>query len=105
MASPQDNAPYPLPILSDPIAHDDAELPLLTGVDRPAPAIVSDQQRLRENLKSAGSQSALGKRYLQKLAQQEDRIEALAAQADEVKGQILQARDALAKKMTQLNIE
>ena len=44
MASPQDTAPYPLPILSDPIAHDDAELPLLTGVERPAPAIVSDQQ-------------------------------------------------------------
>ena len=68
-------------------------------------AIASDQQRLRENLQSTGSQSALGKRYLQKLAQQEDRIEALAAQADEVEGQILQARDALAKKMTQLNIE
>jgi hypothetical protein len=53
------------------------------------------QQRLRANIQTAGKDTALGKRYLQKLADEEDRIEKL-------QGEIMAMQEAIDAKRAEL---
>jgi len=66
--------------------------------------IESGQQRLRENLRTVGRDSNLGKRYLQKLADEEDRIEKLASEIASLTERINEQQEALAKKVEDLNV-
>jgi hypothetical protein len=50
--------------------------------------VSADQRRVRENLESAGKQTLLGKRYLQKLSQQEDLIEELQARVTTLRKEV-----------------
>jgi hypothetical protein len=55
-------------------------------------ALVSDQSRIRENIANIGSDSALHKRYLEKLTEQETQFETLQAAADKAAAEALAAR-------------
>jgi Domain of unknown function (DUF4139) len=55
-------------------------------------ALVSDQSRIRENIANIGSDSALHKRYLEKLTEQETQFETLQAAADKAAAETLAAR-------------
>jgi hypothetical protein len=55
-------------------------------------ALVSDQSRIRENIANIGSDSALHKRYLEKLTEQETQFETLQTAADKAAAETLAAR-------------
>ena len=73
-------------------------------------SINSDQARLRPNLQVVGRDSPLGKRYVEKLGQEEDRIEKLQGQngqpglIDQARQKVHAARAALEDYLAKLNI-
>ncbi|MEI6985647.1 MAG: DUF4139 domain-containing protein [Rhodospirillaceae bacterium] len=50
---------------------------LTARLERDAAEVIRDQQRLRDNLQAVGQGTDIGRRYLNKLGEQEDRLEAL----------------------------
>jgi hypothetical protein len=62
--------------------------------------ITEDQGRLRANLSSVGSGSDLGRRYLDKLKAQEDRLAAIAAEEDAIE-KLLTAKQKAAAELAQ----
>ncbi|MCE5325161.1 MAG: hypothetical protein LLG01_01980 [Planctomycetaceae bacterium] len=66
--------------------------------------IEAGQQRLRENIGSVGKDSQLGQRYIKKLAEQEDQLEAMTKQTDELRQQIEQQRKKLQDYLVNLSI-
>ncbi len=67
--------------------------------------IKSGQERLRENIKTVGSDSQLGKRYLGKLAAEEDRIEELEKSIDTLLQQVEGKRNELTEFLKNLNVQ
>lgn len=67
--------------------------------------IGADQGRVRENLKSTGKETPLGKRYLQKLSQQEDRLEALQTEVAALRQEIETKQQEFDTYLSGLNIE
>jgi hypothetical protein len=61
-------------------------------LQRKLQALQTDQSRIRENLANIGSDSALHKRYLEKLTEQETQFETLQANADKAAAETLAAR-------------
>jgi hypothetical protein len=59
--------------------------------------IESGQDRLRRNIATVGANSTLGKRYIQKLSQQEDQIEQLNVQIEGIQKQI----EAMSKQLAE----
>lgn len=66
--------------------------------------IEDGQKRLRENIKTVGSNSVLGKRYLDKLSAEEDLIEKLEKEIAGLQAEINKQNDAFAKYVNSLNI-
>jgi len=66
--------------------------------------IASGQDRLRRNISTVGRDSQLGRRYLAKLGEQEDRIERLEVQIAELQERIERQRKELADYLTGLNV-
>lgn len=60
-------------------------------------AIEKGQERLRKNIETAGRNTELGKRYLKKMADQEDQIETLEGRINETQANVEELRDELAK--------
>ncbi len=60
--------------------------------------IVADQERIRSNLQSVGQASDLGRRYIDTLKQQEDRLAAIAKSDAELEKQI-SAKEAAAEEV------
>ncbi len=54
-----------------------------------------DQQRLRENLQAVGQGSDIGRRYMTKLSEHEDRVEKLAKDLAEARGAVEAAQNAV----------
>lgn len=57
--------------------------------------IATDQQRMRENLQSVGVTSGVGKRYLDKMQDQEDRLAALEEEEKDLQEKRVEAQQAL----------
>lgn len=68
-------------------------------------AIKQGQERLRQNIATTGPDSTLGKRYLAKLSQEEDRIEQLDREITELRRQIEAKQKELADYLQGLNVE
>jgi len=68
-------------------------------------AIEQGQDRLRKNIETAGRDTQLGKRYLDKLTQEEDAIEKLEAQIEETRAKANTKRKELADYLNGLNLE
>jgi hypothetical protein len=68
-------------------------------------SIKQGQSRLRENLASVGAESALGQRYLTRLAEEEDRIEVLEEQIRALTGELYTAQNRLSDFLDALTIE
>ncbi|MFP4145049.1 MAG: hypothetical protein ACLFV3_07880 [Phycisphaeraceae bacterium] len=68
-------------------------------------SIGRDQARIRENLERVGSGSQLGQRYLEKLSQQETRIEEIRAKIDELEDSIGAKKRELADYLKDLDVE
>ncbi|MBI1336999.1 MAG: DUF4139 domain-containing protein [Phycisphaera sp.] len=66
--------------------------------------IKNGQQRLRENLKTVGNDSPLGKRYLAKLSSEEDDIERLEKQVEDLQNDLNAKREELSKFLGNLNV-
>jgi hypothetical protein len=66
-------------------------------------AIAQGQERLRENLRTVGASTQLGKRYLQKLNAEEDRIEQLDAEIADLRRRLAARRDELAAYVSALD--
>jgi hypothetical protein len=74
-----------------------AELERQVGeIESEREGIVRGQVRLRENLRTVGASTPLGKRYLQKLGAEEDRIEQLEAEAADLRQRLEVRRQELA---------
>jgi chromosome segregation ATPase len=72
-------------------------------IEKEREAITQDQQRIRSNLSSVGQSSDLGRRYLDALRNQEDRLTALAQDNKSIDAKLEQAREAaeaVAKQLT-----
>jgi hypothetical protein len=67
--------------------------------------IDGDQTRIRDNLKSAGKDTQLGKRYLQKLSQQEDQLEEIQASLATLRQEITAKRNEYDAYLNGLKIE
>jgi len=67
--------------------------------------IEEGQGRLRQNLQTVGAQTSLGRRYLQKLNEQEDQIEQLTGQIEEVRKQFESKRTELREYLEGLNLD
>ncbi len=67
--------------------------------------ITGGQDRLRENIQTVGADSQLGKRYVQKLADQEDHIEQLQGQITDLRQKIEAQQKALEDYLQDLNVE
>ena len=66
--------------------------------------IQQGQGRLRENLKTVGASSQLGKRYLQKLNTQENQIDQLDDEIASLREQLNAKRDELANHLNNLDV-
>ncbi len=66
--------------------------------------IKGGQDRLRQNITTAGRDSQLGQRYLKKLAEEEDQIEKLNGQISELRKQIEAKRNELANYLGNLSV-
>jgi chromosome segregation ATPase len=66
--------------------------------------ITTGQERLRQNINTVGRDSSLGKRYLEKLNDEETRIEELRKQTAELQGQIEAKQEELNKYVAELTI-
>jgi len=66
--------------------------------------ITGGQERLRRNIGTVGRDSTLGKRYVKKLADQEDRIEALRDEIADLSGEIRAQEKKLADYLENLNV-
>ncbi len=66
--------------------------------------ITTDQARIRENLKVAPARSALARRYLATLTQQEDRITAVDKQLVDARAAVHDAEQALSKYIRALHL-
>lgn len=71
-------------------------------VEQQLKQIENSQARLRENIKTVGAESSLGRRYLDKLSTQEDDIETLQTQGQNLDNQIRQARANLRQRVKAL---
>lgn len=58
--------------------------------------IAMDQQRMRENLQAVSTNSAVGKRYLDKMQEQEDRLAELEDEEKALNEKLVEAREELA---------
>jgi hypothetical protein len=67
--------------------------------------IGDDQDRLRKNLEATGKDTPLGKRYLEKMSRQEDRIEEMRAEVANLRREITVKQKELSDYLKQLNIE
>ncbi len=67
----------------------------LRDIARERQAITDDQARMRENISAVGTTSAVGKRYLDKMQEQEDRLAVLQASEDKLLAQKAEAQNAL----------
>jgi len=67
-------------------------------------AIADGQTRLRQNIDAVGRGSTLGKRYVQKLAEQEDRIETLQGERAALEDQIRAQEQRLADYLESLDV-
>ena len=67
-------------------------------------SITSGQDRLRRNIGTVGRDSTLGRRYLTKLGEQEDRIEELQKQIQDLNKQIADQEEKLADMLKDLDI-
>lgn len=63
--------------------------------------IVANQSRIRENLSSVPADSSLGQRYLGLLAQEEDRIAAVAQEVEQARKQTAERRKAMETALAQ----
>jgi hypothetical protein len=68
----------------------------LDEADRQRDTLLQEQSRLRDNLDAVPQGSDLNTRYLQKLGEQEDAIEALMLKRDDLQGELETRRQALA---------
>jgi hypothetical protein len=66
--------------------------------------ITEDQRRIRANLESVDKESALHKRYIEKLADEETRIEALQAERGKAADETRTATDAVAAYIAKLGV-
>jgi len=67
--------------------------------------VVDDQARIRENIDTTGSSSSLGKRYLEKLGQLENRLETIDTDNEELTRTITLKRAHLEKTLKNLTVE
>jgi hypothetical protein len=67
--------------------------------------ITQEQQRLRQNIGTVGTQSQMGQRYTKKLAEQEDRIEAINTEMKARQVQINEKRKAMEEYLTTLSVD
>jgi hypothetical protein len=77
----------------------------LDQTQQQAESIKSGQGRLRDNIKAAGGESQLGKRYLTKLNEEEDQIEKLDSAAKELRDQAQRKQKELDNYLATLNVE
>jgi len=68
-------------------------------------AISGDQDRLRKNIRTVGTASELGRRYLAKLSTQEDRIESIRDKITALDRQIAEKQNALKAYLENLSVE
>ena len=83
------------------VAQADAEVERLEAERK---EIFEDQARLRDNLQRTPRESEIYRRYLDKLSQQETRLDALAASLDAAQAAARQASDALAAFVARLEL-
>lgn len=67
-------------------------------------SIKNGQARLRENIKSVGQSSSLGRRYIEKLSNEEDKIEALSKDVNQLTKAIKEAQNDLDAYIKQLEV-
>lgn len=67
----------------------------LQDIARERQAITDDQARMRDNIRAVGTTSAVGKRYLDKMQKQEDRLATLQVSEDKLTAQKAEAQTAL----------
>ncbi len=67
--------------------------------------ISQEQNRLRQNITTVGSQSQMGQRYVKKLAEQEDRIEAINTEMKNRQAQINERRKAMDDYLAELTLD
>ena len=73
-------------------------------IDAERERVFDDQDRLRENLRRVPNDSDLYRRYLGKLAQQEDRLDALLTVEEKAQSALWAAEDALADAIAEFEI-
>ena len=73
-------------------------------IDAERERVFNDQDRLRENLRRVPGDSDLYRRYLGKLARQEDRLDALLSVEEKARAALWAAEDALGETIAELEI-
>ena len=66
--------------------------------------IFNDQERLRQNLQSVSTNTAIGKRYLDALDKEEDKLNALTKREEENNAKLNEAQRALQDYVTNLSL-
>ena len=77
----------------------------INELDRERDEIVRDQSRIRDNLGRAERGSTLYNRYMQKLTEQEDRLEQILTLRDDSQKQLEQVQKALNDYVRDLDVE
>ncbi len=77
---------------------------MLSDLESQLRQIIDGQSRLRDNLQAVGSDSQLGKRYLSRLAEEEDQIEELQRKIAAARDEVNQRRRELEDYLANLNV-
>jgi hypothetical protein len=75
------------------------------AINKELQEISTGQERLRQNINTTGRDTALGKRYVEKLSAEEDRIDALRTELSQLQPKIEAKQAELANFISELNVE
>ena len=68
----------------------------LQALEAERQSVYADQERMRQNIEAVSTNSAIGKRYLNKMQEQEDRLSAIETQTQDLNEKLSEARAQLA---------
>lgn len=77
----------------------------LNNIEQERQTIYNDQERLRQNLQTVSTNTSIGKRYVEQLEKQEDKLNALTTREDATRNRLNEAQKALQDYVSGLDLQ
>jgi hypothetical protein len=77
----------------------------MNNIEQERQTIFNDQERLRQNLQSVSTNTSIGKRYVDQLDKEEDKLNALAKREEDARGKLNEEQKALQDYVAGLDLQ